>query len=202
MGAAKFDFPANRKQGVMTTRIALWGALALCLSAGSAWGQAKIGYVDFARLLDEAPQKEVALQRLNKEFAPRDESLRKSQKELAQLEEDLRRNAGTLPEGELRQKERDLRDRQREMKRVSDEFRDDLSFRKNDELGKLQQLIKEHVEALGKQEQYDLVLFQGVVYASDKFDMTDKILERLRQEAAKAGTAEPGKPAARNGIGK
>lgn len=180
----------------MTRTIALLGTLALCLFAGGAMAQAKIGYVDFARLLDEAPQKETATQRLNKEFAPRDESLRKSQKELSQLDDDLRRNAGTMPETELRQKERDLRDRQREMKRVSDEFRDDLGFRKNEELGKLQQMIKEQVEKLGKEEQYDLVLFQGVVYASTKYDLTDKILERLRQNAPKTGV-DVGKPPAR-----
>ena len=104
------------------------------------------------------------------------------QKDVSSLEDDLRRNADTMAEEDRRKKEKDLRDRQRELRRVQEEFRDELNFRRNEELGKLQALVKQIIEKVGKDEQYDLVLFDGIAFASQRIDLTEKILERLRTE--------------------
>lgn len=166
--------------------VALFALCVLAL-ANSAHAELKVGYVSVNRLLADAPQAEAAEQRLKKEFAPRKDSVDALQKELAQLGDELERDASVLTEVERRQRERDLRDRQRELRRQQDEFREDLNLRRNEEVGKLQQLVKEIVEKVGKEEQYDLIIYEGVAFASSKIDLTEKILERLRHDVDAAG---------------
>jgi outer membrane protein len=167
--------------------------LVAMLPALPAHAELKIGYVNAARLLEEAPQAEAATQRLKKEFQPREDNLVSLKKELAQLDDQMRRNADVVSESERSKMDRDLREKQRDLRRLQDEFRDDLNFRRNEEIGKLQQLIKQIIEAAAKDEQYDLVLFDGIAFASPKIDLTDRILERLRMEMAKAAAGRPGK---------
>jgi len=140
----------------------------------------KIGFVNVAQVLQQAPQAAEAKKRLEKEFAPRDKRLVAQQKELKKLEEKLARDAAVMSDAERRKLERDILSKQREVKRAQEEFREDFNLRRNEELGKLQRKIFEAIKALAKEEQYDLLLTDGVVYASDKVDVTAKVQKKLQ----------------------
>lgn len=170
----------------------LCGTLAIFLSAAAA-AELKIGYVNAARLLEEAPQAELATKRLKQEFAPREETLVATQKEIGDAEEKLRKDADIMSEGQRRAAERDLMQQKRDARRLQDEFRDDLNFRRNEELGKLQALVKQIVESVGKDEKYDLIVFEGIAFANENVDITDKILQRLAAEAKKSASGAAGK---------
>lgn len=161
----------------------IWiGALtALLLSVSSlAWAaEIKIGFVNVARVLQQAPQAEAAKKRLEKEFAPRDKRLVAMQKELKKLEEKMSRDAAVMSDAERRKLEREILAKQRELKRAQEEFREDFNLRRNEELGKLQRQVFEAIKSLAKEEGYDLLLTDGVVYASDRVDVTDKVQQRL-----------------------
>jgi len=146
-----------------------------------AWAEEiRIGFVNVARVLQQAPQAEQAKKRLEREFAPRDKRLVAMQKELKKLEEKLARDAAVMSDSERRKLERDILAKQRELKRAREEFREDFNLRRNEELGKLQRQVFEAVKSLAKEENYDLLLTDGVVYASDRVDVTDKVLKRLK----------------------
>jgi outer membrane protein len=163
--------------------------VALILLAGWVTVQAvelKMGYVNAARLLEEAPQAELATKRLKQEFAPREDDIVAVQRDLSQMEEELRRNGDVMTEMQRRNMERDIVASKRELRRIQDEFREDLNFRRNEEIGKLQELVKQVIERMGKEEDYDLILFEGIAFANKKIDLTDKILERLNEEMKSA----------------
>jgi len=160
---------------VLGVLLLLWGS-----SAVSA--ELKLGYVNAARLLEQAPQAGEATQQLKKEFAPREESIIASQNEVEDLEKEMRRNADVMTEANRRKLEREIVASKRDLRRVQDEFREDLNFRRNEELAKLQQLVKEIIEAVGEDDSYDLILFEGIAFANQRMDLTDKILERLKTE--------------------
>lgn len=158
-------------------------AIGLLLGAALAVaGELKIGFVNAAKLLEAAPQAEAARKLLEKEFADRDRELVEMQSELRRQEERMTREGSTLSEAEQRKLERDIRNGQRELTRRQAEFREDLNLRRNEELRKLQRRAIEVVVALAKEEQFDLVLTEGVIFASDKIDFTERALERLRRE--------------------
>ncbi len=164
------------------TRFVL-AAVALLFLHPSWAEEIKIGFVNVARVLQQAPQAEQAKKRLEREFAPRDKRLVAMQKELKKLEEKLARDAAVMSDSERRKLERDILAKQRELKRAREEFREDFNLRRNEELGKLQRQVFEAVKSLAKEESYDLLLTDGVVYASDRVDVTDKVLKRLKSLA-------------------
>lgn len=157
----------------------LLGGLLLQIAVAQA-AELKIGFVNAAQILDKAPQAELARSRLEKEFAPRDKSLVDAQKSLRSLEEKLARDSAVMGDSERRNLERDILAQQRELKRAQDEFREDFTIRRNEELGSLQRQVYEAIVSLAKEEQFDLIVNDGaVIYASEQVDITDQVLKRL-----------------------
>ncbi|MBM4200265.1 MAG: OmpH family outer membrane protein [Gammaproteobacteria bacterium] len=140
----------------------------------------KIGFVNVARLLEKAPQAEAAKKDLEREFKPRDSKLMNEQKAIKGLEEKLAKDEAVMNDAERQKLERDLMNRKRDAKRVQDEFREDFNLRRNEELAKLQKSIFEAIQSLAKEENYDLLLTDGVVFAKDTIDITNKIEQKLQ----------------------
>ena len=159
----------------------LFGALWL-ISVNSFAAELKIGFVNAAKVLEQAPQADAARAALEKEFSPRDKSLLESQKETRNLESRLTRDGAIMSESERRKLERDIVSRKRDIKREQEEFREDLNIRRNESFDKLRRRVYEVIVDISKKEKYDLVVSDGVVYADNRIDITDKVVARLKQE--------------------
>jgi len=144
----------------------------------------KIGFVNAARVLEEAPQADAARVRLEKEFSPRDKKLVDAQKKVRKLEEKLTRDGAIMSETERRKLERDILSQQRELKRGQEEFREDLNIRRNEAFDTLRRRVFEVINDIAKAEKYDLVISDGVVYADDRIDITGRVVEQLKKEFA------------------
>ncbi len=139
----------------------------------------KIGFVNVPKVLEKAPQAEKAKKQLEKEFSPRDKQLVSQQKAIVKLEENLSRDAAVLSESERLKLEREILGKKREAKRSQQEFSEDFNIRRNEELGKLQERIMDAIKEIAKEEEFDLLLTDGVIYASSKIDVTEKVQEKL-----------------------
>ena len=138
----------------------------------------KIGYVNAVKVIEEAPQGEAALKKLEAEFAPRDKQIVEMQNKLKLLEQELEKNALVLKDAEHRSKEFEIISLKRDLRRTTQEFREDYNLRRNEELAALQKIVQKTITEIAKQENYDLIL-ESAVYASTRADITDKILKRL-----------------------
>jgi hypothetical protein len=103
------------------------------------------------------------------------------QQQIRTLEDKISRDSSVMSETESSKLERDVLAKRRDLKRSQEEFRDDLNIRRNEVLAKLQKDIYDVVVAFAKEQNYDLILTQGVVYSSDKVDVTDSVLKKLKQ---------------------
>ena len=168
-------------------------ALIMPLYATSAAAEAKLGYISASELLEKSPQSESASAKMEQEFTPRRNKMQADLKEIKQLEDKLAKDGATLTEAERGKLERDILVRKRDISREQDSLREDLNMRRSDELAKLQQVVREVIQSIGKEENYDLIFFDGVAYASPKTDLTEKAMQRLR-EKAKDAAAAPTKP--------
>lgn len=158
-------------------------------SGGAFAAELKLGFVNAAKILEEAPQAEAARSKLEKEFAPRDKDLAASQKQLKSLEDKLTKDDSTLSGADRRKAERDLISQRRDFKRAQDEFREDFNIRRNEEFGKLQKLVYETIVALAKQDGYDLIVSDGAIFASDRVDITTQVLGRLKNNPGGAASS-------------
>ncbi len=161
----------------MKKRISLF--LMLLLVANVSYAELKIGFVNVAKVLEKAPQAEKAKKRLEKEFSPRDKHLVSQGKEIKKLEEKLSRDAAVMSESERRRLEKDIVAKKRDAKRSQQEFKEDFNMRRNEELTKLQRRIMEAIKALAKDEKFDLLLTDGVIFASQQVDVTNQVQEKL-----------------------
>lgn len=140
----------------------------------------RIGIVNTAKLLKEAPQAEAARKKLENEFAPRDVKIVDLQKLIKVLEDKLSKGAASMSEAARKKQEREIVSKKRDVKRSREEFTEDFNFRRNEEIGKLQKLVSETILSLAKEKKYDVILNESVIYASQQVDITANVLERLR----------------------
>ncbi len=139
----------------------------------------KVGFVNIPVLMERAPQAKVAMDALQDEFAPRQRVIVAKQTELEELTEKVRRDFDVMGETERRNAEKDLRDLQREVTRLQTEFREDLNLRRNEELGQLQRALLKEVQDYAQTTNYDLVVGDGVLYASTAVNITELVLRAM-----------------------
>jgi outer membrane protein len=160
--------------------------VALQLSPTLALAQVKVGFVSISKVLEKAPQAESARERIEKEFAPRDRELLEQQKEIRSMEDKLVKNGAVMSASERQRQESEIRSLKREIRRLQDEFREDLNLRRSQELSKLQRMVTEVIQKLAKAESYDLIVTDGVIYAGERIDITDRVIGQLTAEFKKS----------------
>jgi len=160
--------------------IASFIALALLLVTGVAHGaDYKIGFVNTERLFREAAPAKRAQQKLEKEFSTRDAEQQKLSKQVRDLQSQLDRDGPTMGETERRNKERDLANQMRDLQRMQREIREDLNLRRNEELAGVQERANKVIQQIAEAEKFDLIIQDPVVYASQRIDITEKVIKAL-----------------------
>ena len=139
----------------------------------------KIAYVNMAKAIETSPQAEAVLKQLKSEFDPKDQKLTAQREELRKIEEELEKTALVIKESDRQELEKKVRDLRRLIKRDTQEFREELNVRQNEELRKLERIVLKVVAKIAEQDKYDLIIHQGAIYASNRIDITDKVLEEL-----------------------
>jgi len=157
------------------------GVYCLLLSVGLSAAELKIGVVDLRKLVDQSTQKEKSKSDLQREFQPRETKLVNEQKEIKRLEEKLEKDAAVLSDSEKQKLERGIIDRKRDAKRLMDEFREDYNLRASEEMMKLQKVVTEAIQSVAKEQKFDLVLVDGIAYASEALDITREVEKKLGQ---------------------
>jgi len=154
----------------------------------------KVGYVDFQKLMSEAPQVKSAMQSLQNEFGSRQRELVAMQNDLKARDEKLAKEGAIMAEADRAKAEKALRDEQREFSRKGGEYQDDINTRKNEEIGKVQRYLLEEIRTYSAAQGFDLVLGEGVFYSKAQLDITAQVLELLKTKPSTVPNAP--KPAA------
>lgn len=152
----------------------------LAATGGLAHAQARIGYVDMKRLLDEAPQVAAGRAKLAREFEARNDELKTMERRLEAMEQRLVDESATLTEEQRINLEWEVRSLRREINTTRQQLSDDLNIRLNEELSQVDDEVGKAIRAIAEEQGYDLVLSSPVEFASDRIDLTDQVLQRLR----------------------
>lgn len=160
-------------------RISLYCLLLGLLASAEARAELKIGVVNVPMLLEKAPQAEQAKKKMEREFSSREKKLLSEQEEIKQMEERLAKDSAVMSDAERDKLEKEVMKKLREYKSSKEELMQDENLSRNEELTKLQKVILEAIQSLAKEEGYDLLLTDGVVYATEAIDVTGKVASRL-----------------------
>ena len=168
-------------------------ALLLVLLPASAFAQtgaSKIGYVDLKRLLDNAPQMVDSRAKLQQEFAGRDSALKTDEAKLTGLQQKYDRDASIMAKADADALKREIDTLDRANKRMRETLRTELNTRATTERDRVWQQINDSVIEYARAQGFDLIVPSPVVYASTRIDITDAVLDKLRQNKA-ATSAKP-----------
>ncbi len=141
----------------------------------------KVGVVNIAHVMEKAPQADTARLTLEKEFKPREQAMLDLQKLIHEQEDKLTRNGAIMNASDRTRMERDILSSKRELQRRQDEFREDFAFKRNELLDKLQRELIAVIQEYAKTNKFDLLLAEGVVYVSEKLDVTQDIITALKK---------------------
>ena len=139
----------------------------------------KIGYVVVEKVLKDAPQTSASNKKLEKEFKSRTDDLQKKVKAVQAQEKDFKKNSLTMSDSDKQKAQKKIQNSKIEIQRIERELREDIDIRRREEIGRLQQQINKSIEELAEKEKYDLILYQGVAYASKGIDITNDLIKAL-----------------------
>lgn len=162
-------------------------ALAGVLIAPAIAQELRIGVVNVPALMQQAPQAAAVSDALAEEFQPRQREIVAKQKEYEELTEKVQRDLAVMGETERRNAEKDVRDLQREVARLQTEFQEDVNLRRNEELGNLQRSLLKEVQEYAESAGFDLVVGDGVLYASQAVNITENVLRAMEANFQAAG---------------
>lgn len=144
--------------------------------------QYKIGVVDAMAVLEQSPQADKMTTQLRQEFEDRNRKIIDMQKRLTDLNEQLSNDTAVMSETGSNKLEREIFLLKRDLKRAEDQYREDLSFRRNEILSALQEEIVKAIQTVSKKNNFDIVLTSGVNWASQKINITPLVIDYLKKQ--------------------
>ncbi len=164
--------------------IATLFTLAVCGNAIAA-SDLKIGYVSVEKLLTQAPQVEAVNTAMIERFGGKKEELQKLESEIKSMQENYKRNELVMTEDKLNELKNKLIAKLQTFKQMEAALNQEVSTMRSQELAILQKSVRDIISEIAKKDKYDLILSEGVVFAADRLDITDVVLERMKKDFKK-----------------
>jgi outer membrane protein len=164
------------KRRIAVTLVALWS-----FSSGSIAGEMNVVVVDVVRLQTEAPQVTEVREKIKAEFAAREAKITAQQDQIDLLEQKLVRDQADIGGAEAKSLQRDIRSRTLRLENAKEELESDRRLRLSEEMDRLRRMLSEVIAEVAKAEGLDIVLESGVAWASERANITDRVLARMRE---------------------
>lgn len=167
---------------LMTNRWVLpLAVLFSCLCGSSLAADVSVAVVDVVRLQSEAPQVGQVRGRIKQDFAARESKVAEQAAQIAQLEEKLVQDRLIISDVEAKSLQRDIRSRTLRLENAREELDSDRRLRLSEEMDHLRRVLSEVIAEVATAEELDLVLESGVTWVSERANITDKVLARMRE---------------------
>ena len=163
----------------------LLGSIAAATLAVPALAEVKVGVVDYGRLLKESPQVKAVSDALDAEFNPRLQQLVTQDRALKTKAEKLQKDIATMTADQRSKAEKELRDSARELERKGKELKDDSEAKRQEEFAKVQRVLENEIREYARAQKFDIVLMDGVIFATPAVNITDSVLAALQAKASK-----------------
>jgi len=141
----------------------------------------KIGYVNIDHVVTSSPQFILANQEVVKEFKPKEQELvslaSKIKQQVNNFNKDKDNNSKEINNKKLQK----IAKLETKLKQKALIIKKQLQARNEKEINKIQSLINQVISQIAKDENYDLILYQEVAYASKSINISNKIVSKLRE---------------------
>jgi len=180
--------------------INMTGVLGLLLIPALAWAQApaaasgKVGVISLQEAVGSTAEGKKAFEELQKKYEPRRQDLQRQQQEIAALQDQLQRGQVTLSDEERIRLNRELEDKQKILKRATEDANADFQADNQDTFRRLAQKMGRLITEYAQQNGFDLIVDHSqlpVYYWAPQIDLTDEMIKRYDTANPAAAAAAP-----------
>lgn len=182
--------------------IALAAFLAILTVPLAARAQTKIGVINMNAAIASTAEGKKAIADLQKKYQPRQQELERLQSEIQGLQDQLSKQTPTLSDEEQRRLGRELEDKQKLLKRSTDDAQSDFNSDRDEAVRRIGQKMLRVIGDYSQQNGFALVLDSAqipIYFAAKDVDLTAEMVKRYdaANPVADAGAAtKPPAPAA------
>ncbi len=157
--------------------------------------EAKIGYVDVERISAESTYLKQMLSNIETELEAKRKNIREKEEAYQRLRDELRQKESVMTEAQLDSMRKESRRLLTEIQNDTDDVQRMLRRAEREQMDPAFNLIIETIQAIGREEGFDLVLRGDyVLYGKANLDITEQVIKRLD---SRGGNAESGTGARR-----
>ena len=157
--------------------------------ASSAADVAKIGVVDFQKILEVSNSGKTAQVEINKQGKQMETDLKDRGAEIEDIEKKIERESLVMSKEVRDEKQREMRIKIGDFKALQQKYMEDFKALENRIISRIQKEVVELVQEIGKKEGYTLVVEKrtgGVIYAPMSIDITDTVIQIYNAQAPKS----------------
>lgn len=145
----------------------------------------KIGFVSVEKLLTQSPQVEAVNTAMIERFGGKKQELQALEAEIKTMQENYKRNELVMTEDKLNELKGKLIAKVQAFKQKEAVLAQEVNAMRSQELAVLQKSVREIINNIAKKDNYDLILSEGVIFASDTLDITSVVLDEMKKNFKK-----------------
>lgn len=174
---------------MQTAKIASAAAILFLFSLTVSYGAdvAKIGVVDFQRILEVSSPGKSAQAEIKSRGEEMEADLKEKGTELEELKKRLEREVLVMSKEMREEKEREFRIKINDFKSLETKYKEEFKVLNNRLVNRIKKDVFELIEDIGKKEGY-LLIFEkreaGVMYSPNAIDITDKLIPLYNKKVA------------------
>jgi outer membrane protein len=149
---------------------------------------AKIGVIDFERIMKESSAGKMNQKTLNTKGTELKGELEKERQRLDQISQAFEKEALVLSDDKKRERERDFRNQVEDFRIMQQDSANELKKLEINMINDMQKAVFEIANDLGKKEKYTLIIEKknaGVIYTAEQVDITDTVIQKYNAVTAK-----------------
>ena len=165
----------------------------------------KIGVINIQEAIGTTAEGKKAIADLQKKYAPRQQELQRLQQEIQALQDQLTKGQNTLSDEEQRRLGRDMEDKQKILKRSTEDAQADFGADRDEAIRRIGQKMVKVIGEYAKANGFSLVMDDAqipIYYASPEMDVTLEIVKRFDAANPVAEGVAPTAPAAKSPAAK
>ncbi|MGD9211621.1 MAG: OmpH family outer membrane protein [Desulfobacteraceae bacterium] len=152
---------------------------------------AKIGIIDFQRIIEESNPGSKANDKINAEGKKMEAELTKKASEIEEMKKQLEREALVMSSEKREQNERDFRIRVNDFKGLQKKYEQDLQRLQKKIVNQLKEDVLKIAEEIGKKEGFQLILEKTrVLYVPESLDITERIIKEYNKKGLELNTEQ------------
>ena len=170
----------NMRFALKSMGVLLVAAFTFSMGMASAADVAKIGILDFQRILETSEVGKAAQAEINREGLKMEKDLEAKGKEIEELEKKLEREAMVMSKEMQEEKKREIRIKINDIKGLQRKYMEASQRLEARIVGRIQKEVFELVREMGKSGGYLMILEKragGVIYSPSTIDVTDELIK-------------------------